>query len=357
MKKIIILCLAFATALICGCSGSGGSENGDSDGSDETTLIPWIDTHAHPLGVDTDCTSAECIETTETLMDQYGVRMTIFMHPPAPAGGTSETQEALVRSVVSSRPDRFFYGGGGNTINSLIQQGPDSGPASATLVQQFDQDFQALMDSGEVVVIGETTALHLSYAENHAFEEKPANSALFLRLADLVAPLGIPIDIHIDIVAADMTTPSHFTSLSTLNPATLEENVSAFEALLRHNRSAKIVLAHVGRDTTGDMSAELMDRLMAEHSNLYLQIHPVSRPLGSSTAIVDEYGTIRSEWLTLITTYADRIVMGSDEFFSGELETKSLDRIQHFLQQLPEDIATKIGCTNPVQIYGLSSGC
>jgi hypothetical protein len=49
--------------------------------------------------------------------------------------------------------------------------------------------------------------------------------------------------------------------------------------------------------------------------------------------------------------------MGSDEFFSGASEATGLDAVQSFLQQLPEDLATKIGCTNPVTIYGLSSGC
>lgn len=351
MKRIIIFCLAALTVIyVYGCSGSGGGDDGNN-----STPIPWIDTHTHPLGTETDCTSLECITATISLMDQYGVKKAILMHPPAPA--TDEQQEELVRTVASYYPERFFYGGGGNTLNSLIQHGPDSGAASTGLVQQFEINFQALVDTGEVVVFGELASLHLSYSENHAFEEKPANSDLFLKLADLAAPLGIPLDIHMDIVETAMVTPTFFTDLSSLNPATLEENVTALESLLEHNRTSKIVLAHVGRDTTGDMSAELMGRLMSTHSNLYLQIHPIFGPLRSSNAIVDEAGIIRSEWLTLIELYSDRIVLGSDEFFTGGLETDSLDNIQDFLHQLPGDLATKIGCTNPVTIYGLPGGC
>ncbi len=359
MKKGIIAGL-FAVTVFCliGCGGSGGGDSSTSENGDtgsEYTLIPWIDTHTHPLGTETDCTTIECMATSIELMDQYGVRKAILMHPPAP--GTSQQKEELIHTVASYYPDRFFYGGGGNTLNSLIQRGPDTGTAAPALVQQFEDNFQAIVDTGDVVVFGELAAMHLSYNENHAFEEKPANSDLFLRLADLAAPLGIPIDIHMDVVEEEMATPTFFTNLSSLNPVTLEENITAFEELLDHNLSSKIMLVHVGRDTTGDMTADLMGRLMSAHSNLYLQIHPIFGPLRSQNAIVDGSGTIRSEWMSLIEQYSDRIVLGSDEFFSGELETNSLDNVQDFLQQLPEELATKIGCTNPVAIYGLPSGC
>ena len=343
MKRLSIMFLVIAAAFfINGCDWPA-------------TVRPWIDTHTHPLGTDTECTSKECIEATVTLMDTYGVRKAILMHPLAP--GTDEEREALVRTASSHRPDRFFYGGGGNTLNSLIQKGPDSGEAPDGLIQQFDQNLQALIDAGDVAVFGETTSLHLSYYEGHAFEEKPANSALFLRLADNASQLGIPIEIHMDVVQEDMNTPTYYTDRSLANPSTLKENVTPLEELLQHDRTAKIILVHVGRDTTGDMTAELMGQLMADHSNLYLQVHPVFRPLRSPNAIVDESGTIRAEWLSLLQQYSDRIVMGSDEFFSGASEATGLDAVQSFLQQLPEDLATKIGCTNPVTIYGLSSGC
>ncbi len=347
MKQLRALLLAAAAIIfLSGCNGSVDDE-----------LVPWIDTHAHPFGTDTQCTTQACIEATVALMDEYGVKKTILMHPPSPAGGATEDQEALIRTAVGHRPDRFYYGGGGNTLNSLIQKGPDSGAAPSRLVDQFDQNLKALVDTGEVVVFGETTALHLSYYEGHAYEVKPANSALFLRLSDNASHYGIPIDIHIDVVAADKDTPRYFLDRNPENPETLDENVTAFEELLEHNRSAKIVLVHVGRDTTGDMSAELMGQLMADHDNLYLQLHPVNLPLRSPTAIVDESGTLREEWLSLLQKYSDRIVMGSDAFFTGGEQDRELDQIQQFLQQLPEDLAAKIGCTNAVTIYGLSEGC
>ncbi|MFC1592233.1 amidohydrolase family protein [Thermodesulfobacteriota bacterium] len=367
MKRYAWLCLLTASVMLfaVSCKGPG---NGDNETTTTTVvavttttttataaLVPWIDTHAHPLGTDTDCTSSACVDTIIAAMDASGVRKTIFMHPPSPAA--DETKEALIRTVVSYAPDRLYYGGGGNTLNALIQRCPETGEAPAGLVDQFDENLQDLLDAGAVYVFGELTALHLSYYEGHAFEEQRADSALFLRLADSAAPLGIPLDIHMDVVAQDMATPDFFLELSETNPATLQENVTAFEELLRHNRSAKIILVHVGRDTTGDMTAELMEQLLEDHDNLYMQIHPVSLPLFSDTAIVNKKGIIRTEWLELLKAYPDRFVMGSDMFFAGAEEAAELEKIQAFLQQLPEDLTVKIGCTNAVTIYGLPEGC
>lgn len=317
--------------------------------------LSWIDTHTHPIGTDTDCVTLECIEETVALMDNYRVSKAILMHPPATYNDVQ--QETLVKNAVSFRPDRFFYGGGGNILNSMIQLSPDHGLVPDELLDQFDRQFKSLVENGDSVVIGELTVLHLSYYEGHAFEEKPANCPLLLHLADLTAAAGVPVDIHMDVVVEDMPTPSYFVKSSSTNPPTLKSNIFAFEELLEHNRDAKIVLAHAGRDTTGHMSADLMGRLMAAHPNLYLQIHPVNLPLSSQTAIIDPKGTIRPRWLELLQQYPNRIVIGSDEFLKGESESKEFQKIQSFLEQLPEQLARQIGCINPVEIYGLPGGC
>jgi hypothetical protein len=51
-------------------------------------------------------------------------------------------------------------------------------------------------------------------------------------------------------------------------------------------------------------------------------------------------------------------VLGTDVFLTGtETDAKPLNAVQLFLQGLPHDLATKIGCENPVTIYGLPGGC
>ena len=354
-SKLQFVLLSIAIILLSGC-GSGGSSGDSGNGDDSDTIIPWIDTHAHPTGYETDCVSETCISSAVATMAEYGVMKTIFMHPPA--ASANEESEASIATAVSYDEDHLFYGAGGSVLNARIQRTDDDGSVSTPLQNTFTNKVQELIDAGGIVCFGETTALHLSYAESHAFEETAPNTPLFYILADMAADNGIPIDIHMDAVAETMDTPSHFTDLSSNNPDQIQANIANFEILLAYNRDAKIVWAHVGRDTTGDMTASRVNSLMASHPNLYLQIHPVRGPVQSEKSIIDGSGTIRSEWMTVLETYEDRIVLGSDNFYEGtDGDGNELNLVQNFLQQLSSDLATKIGCENPVTIYNLSSGC
>ncbi len=362
-RWLAILLVLGATA----CQDAVTAGNGDTtssggttgDGGSTTNARPWIDTHAHPVGTDTSCTTAACIASAVAIMDSFDIKKTIFMHPPSAENAGNQSKEANVSTVVGLMPDRFFYGGGGSTLNSVIQGTPESGPVSAEVKQSFTETAQALVAAG-AVVFGETTALHFSMAKNHSFEETLPNTELFKHLADLAAQHGIPVDLHIDVVITTMDTPTFFASIEgNHNPPQVQANVAAFEELLSYKREAKIVLAHVGRDTTGDMSAALMAKLLEAHSNLYLQISPVFGPLKTDTAIVDTSFQIRSEWLDLLKAYPDRFVLGSDAFYSESEDSskKALVAVDKFLNRLPADLAYQIGCSNPVAIYGLSSGC
>lgn len=337
--------------LLGGCGGSGaGGDNG------ETELRPWIDTHAHPFGYDTSCTTAACVDSAIATMDAYGVAKSIFLPPPSIAVGNQ--QDAEVAAVVDQRPDRLFLGVGGGGLNPLIQQTPDDGAVSGALRLQFLGALQTTAGTQGAVVWGEIASLHLSYAAAHPFEETPADTPLFLLLAEEAAASGVAIDLHMDAVSSATATPQFFLDASPNNPAELPENIAALETLLAHRSDARIVWAHVGRDTTGQMTAALVRQLVEAHPNLSLQLHPVFGPLHSSNAIVDESGAIRAEWLALIQDYADRCVLGSDNFYSGTAEDETeLALVKSFLDQLPEDLAQQIGCENPVTIYRLPSGC
>ena len=85
--------------------------------------------------------------------------------------------------------------------------------------------------------------------------------------------------------------------------------------------------------------------------NLYLQIHPVGGPLGSATAIVDQNGTLRAEWLAVLARYPDRAVLGTDTFYAASADdARGAAEMQSFLAQLPTDLAQRLGCENPVVI-------
>ncbi len=328
-----------------------------SDVPDSGALRPWIDTHAHPVGLHTECTTKACADAVVDMLDRFAVRRTILIHPPA-AGSTPKSGESNVRNTVALRPDRFFLGVGGCDLNSSIQATAGTSQVTNEVRDAFAAKTNDLLAGDGAVVVGETTALHLSYEPAHPFEEIAPNAQLFKDLADLVVTKDVAIDFHMDAVKQTMNTPSFYTQRSPNNPASIQGNIEAFSDLLAHNRKTRFVWAHVGRDTTGDMTPALVDSLLVANENLFIQVHAVFGPLQSSNAIVDESFAIRPEWLELLKKYPDRAVVGTDSFFTGtESDAKGLDGMQRFLQGLPADLANRIGCENPVRIYKLPSGC
>ena len=316
---------------------------------------PWIDTHAHPRGLGSQCTTASCVDVAVATMDRFGLRKSIWMSPPSV---DTAADEAAVRDAVSHRPDRLFLGAGGTELNAIIHRKLDGGASMEARRREVASKVASLVADGHVVVFGEIAALHLSYEAEHPYEEIPPDSPLVLMLADEAAARGIPIDLHMDVVRERMTTPPFFAAKSRNNPRALTANVPGFERLLAHGRRAKIVWAHVGRDTTGHMTPTLVRRLLETHENLYCQIAPQFGPLGSDSAIVDRSGTIRPEWLALLGALPERFVLGTDLFYDGTRhDERLLAMMGHFLEQLPADAARKIGCENPVVIYALPSGC
>jgi hypothetical protein len=351
MRPLVLLIAA--VVMVAGCQASNdGSSTTVSSGTEPR---PWIDTHAHPVGFDTTCTTATCINAAISTMDTYGVKKSILFSAPAVRGDVAS--EDTYAAVVALRPDRLFLGAGGSALNPLIQQTPDDGQVSTALRQQLSSTVPALMALRSVVVLGEIASLHLSYNPAHPYEETQANTPLFLLLADQAATYAVPIDLHMDAVSTAMSTPQFFRNASTNNPAQLPANVAAMEALLAYRRDARVIWAHVGRDTTGQMTPQLVGRLVDAHSNLYLQL-AMAGPLHTATDIVDSAGSIRSDWLSLLQEHADRFVIGSDTFYAGtSTDGKELAKVKDFLARLPSSLAYQIGCENPVKIYRLSSGC
>lgn len=362
LRIVALVWVSLLASVFLTCSDTDGS-SADSDAatveSDASeNPLPWIDTHAHPTGIESDCTSQTCVDAVIETMDAYGVRRTILLAPPAPAGGLSTEAEAAIRTTVAMSPDRFYYGAGGNQLNAMIHQTPESGTVSEQMRQDFQQTATELMNGTDAVVFGETAVLHLSYSNEHAFEEIDADTPLFGLLADLAVANNVPIDLHMDAVQQTLDTPGFYTSQSDRNPAQVQENITGLEALLESNRDARIVWVHVGRDTTGQQTAELVDGLLENHANLYIQVHPIFGPLGSPNAMVDRDGVIRTEWLEVLEDYPDRVVLGSDTFYTGTADDGThLAPFQTFLQQLPGTLATQFGCENPIRIYNLSGGC
>ena len=195
--------------------------------------------------------------------------------------------------------------------------------------------------SGKYVGFGELAPLHYSLRSDHPYITYPVNHSWMLWLSDLAAQYRLVLDIHLEATS---------------------ETLVQFLDLLKHNRNTKIIWEHAGWSNTGIATAELLSQMMGENSNLYLAIKlrkPKTPELKAAYPLNDE-GTIRSEWLNLLTTYADRIMIGTDikywnlDDYSLEMEIASvINPIKDLLNQLPTEIAQLISSVTAKNLFGL----
>jgi predicted TIM-barrel fold metal-dependent hydrolase len=149
--------------------------------------------------------------------------------------------------------------------------------------------------------------------------------------------------------------------LSQQNPGVLHANVPGLERLLAHNRDARIVLQHVGRDNIGHLNIELLRRLLSEHSNLYLAVQVSTSPTLAGqdplmpNRIIGEDFQIKPEWLKFFHDFPDRFVVGTDEFSSPVESEKGpfAATWRIFESQLPPVLRAKICGENAARIYAL----
>ncbi len=293
-------------------------------------------------------------------MDRHGVAKGLLMPPPRDPQRKGESETPGLLEVARRYPDRLFVAAGGFELNPIIHE---TAPAKVTpeLRVRFEREAERILADG-AKAFGEMTALHLSFFDQHAFEECPPDHPLFLLLADIAARHDVPIDLHMEAVPKDMPLPPGFDRVSPNNPATLQANIPGLERLLAHERKARIVWQHIGWDNTGCMTVGLLRRLLAAHSNLFLalRVEERGRSMGGTpmpNRIVDRAGQIVPEWLDLLQEFPDRFVIGTDEFFcppgGGKSPPQSFEETWNMVGQLPAELAAKIGRENAERIYRL----
>jgi predicted TIM-barrel fold metal-dependent hydrolase len=163
-------------------------------------------------------------------------------------------------------------------------------------------------------------------------------------------------------VPFDMPMPVAAARMSQKNPATLKANIPGFERLLDHNPNARIVWQHIGWDNTGEMTIELLRRLLKAHPNLYIAFRSAERiqdDTGNSipNRIVGGDLKIKPEWMEFFKEFPDRFVVGTDEFIPIPGDTtkipQSFEETWRLMAQFPPELAAKIGRENAIRIYNL----
>ncbi len=322
---------------------------------------PFIDTHAHffaavPMGSGTPIQDFDgAARVALGFMDRLNILETFIMPPPFTYHQAHGYDFPAFIDVIRKYPRRFRFLGGGGTLNVMIQEAIRDGRVSRALADRFQAQARRILDAG-ALGFGELTAEHFSFDARHPYETAPPDHPLFLRLADIAARRGVPIDLHMEAVPRRMRLPGHLSSPP--NPRWVEANIDRFERLLAHNRRAKIMWAHVGWGHTGQRTAALCDRLLGRNSNLYMsfKIHrhsvPRNRPIARGVGL-------KPEWLALITKHPDRFVIGTDQFYLAPGALRRLPTSVYgpaaLMRFLPPGLARRIGLDNPRRIYNLEA--
>jgi predicted TIM-barrel fold metal-dependent hydrolase len=310
-----------------------------------------IDTHVH---ADPQGALPGAVMDAITAMNHYRIQRIVLMSPPGPGGRPNRYDVENLRFALQKYPDRISLAGGGSSLNGMIQATAVDA-ATAPVVQKFRAMAGQLLEAG-AVAFGEIAIHHLSLLRmgpRHPYESVPADHPLLLVLADIAAKGQRPIDVHLDLVPADMPLPPR-PIFNPATPARLTSNRASFEQLLDHNPAAKIVWAHAGTDPLGTRNPGIERELLQRHANLFMSLRLVRGGPGPSFAL-DDNATLKPGWLALLRDFPDRFVLGSDFFYGGK-RGPGEDEFQNFwrlLCQLPDDLAAKISFRNAAEIYRL----
>jgi predicted TIM-barrel fold metal-dependent hydrolase len=317
--------------------------------------IDYVDVHVHPV--------SGSVEEPLAVMQSAGIRAMVLMPPPQVTGMRRLWDYDIFVAAAREQPAKFAYLGGGGSLNPMIHD-TASGRVDDAMRKRFAERARRILADG-AAGFGEMSPHHLAAMPGHPYESAPADHPLFLLLADIAAENGAVIDLHFDLVATDMDLPPHFSG--SLNPARLRANIEAFERLLSHNRGARIVWAHAGSDPLGHWSAQRSRDLLTRHPNLHMSIRlGVGRRM-MQNRILREDGGLDPGWRAVLEQFADRFMLGGDQFFAAGLpgsgpgiEFARTAPMQRQLQtallaQLAPDIARKIGFENARRLYRLPS--
>lgn len=316
--------------------------------------VAYMDVHAHLFGVvghgnadDYEGAAEKALKT----MDELGIRRMLVLPPPFGSERGRAYDAELLLGVIRRYPGKFAVLGGGGTLCPLILEAANKGKLSSDLRQRFEQQAERLAGTG-IVGFGELTSEHFSLGPNHPYLSAPADHPLFLLLADIAARHNLPMDIHMEAVEEVADLDSRYRTPP--NPSRLTPNIEALERLLRHNRQARIIWAHLGWDNTGQRTVHLTRRLLERNSNLYMSFKigqdslPVNKPLGAGKELA-------AEWRALIEAFPDRFMVGSDQFFVTPRSDRRFPQhpkpVRILLNSLPEELATRVGVENPTRIF------
>ncbi|MGD9867052.1 MAG: amidohydrolase family protein [Hyphomicrobiales bacterium] len=322
--------------------------------------VPIIDVHVH-LAPENGLDFRRAVQAALDLMNRYGIAHAIVMSPPRSPGIKSNQEYPDFNPTLAPHGDRFSFMAGGGSLNPAIHAIAGAAKVDAKTRADFAHTARRAVAEG-AAGFGEMGSLHVSLSRDHGYTFAPADHPLMLELADIAAELDVPIDLHMDAVAAPRKLPGALAA-NPKNPKTLPATLDGLERLLAHNRKARIVWAHGGTDHTGDFSAKTVGEFMDRHPNLYMSLK-VTGAQGQTFNKLYNGGTLDPGWSVLLNRHPDRFVIGSDSFFAdpahkgggplaefSRMAERRLQATRQFMALLPPGLARRIGHENAAAIY------
>jgi len=349
LRAALVLEIILAAALLARLAsvpfGHAQAQNSPAPHKAIAALSPYIDVHTHLDETDVDGSMQSAIRA----MPEENLARIVFMPSPFTLADANRFDVERLLSGAKQYPGKIYALGGGGTLNPMIIEAARTGDSGSEVRKKFKERAEAIVAAG-AVGFGEMAAEHFPSAT--PYEYAPPDHPLLLLLADIAAQHDLPISIHMEAVPQDMDLPAPLKSPP--NPPRLHANIAAFERLLSHNPRAKIVWAHLGWDTTGYRSPELMRRLLEAHPNLFMEIKLDPVDTGKTSPLTNgASGTINPEWLKLFTDFQDRFVIGSDQHYPQGSGPQRWQAAVLAFNQLPAVVRQKIGMENATHIYRL----
>lgn len=371
-----------------------GSENNETAEPTSQSLAECaVDVHLHfNSNITFSSGAAQLLEKMTSLQigSETGLSFALLQPPPMSCpscDGVHYTYEddmtPSLETITDQNVTKFGLVVGGGELSPTIHAAVKNNatPTEAQL-DVFREQAESLIEDG-ALAFGEMAVLHLSFVEEHPFIQMPADHPYFLALAEVAAQNNVPIDIHLEAInRATFTLPDDMpkrpdgtSCFKTVaeggnNPTMVNENITAFKALLTRNYEtavalgdasrAKIVWSHVGWDNTGDLSPTLVKELLTAHPNLYASLKMLDS-VGTCQVVahrpLNESDELQDDWKNLFTEFPDRFVLGSDEF-TGNAQSITADSASfqgtwNLIGKLSETIAYKFACENPRLIYNI----
>jgi predicted TIM-barrel fold metal-dependent hydrolase len=327
-----------------------------------------VDVHAHFLP-DRDLTFDDAVASAIKHMDQYGVARTIMMSPPRGRKIPRNYDYPDFRTALKKYPGRFVFLAGGGTLNPLLHRHADPASVTDAVKMEFAAIAHNALDEG-AIGFGEMSSLHISLSRAHGYTYVPADHPLLLLLADIAAERDVPLDLHMDALVKDTKPPAKLAAYPN-NPDVFPATLTALQRLLAHNPKAKIIWDHAGSDRLGDLTPQVIRRLMDRFPNLYVSLKVVGKKSPAHNKLLSGRAVVAA-WLALLKRHSDRFMLGTDNFYASanaypSARAAASSNIGHFsranrpklmlttrfLSLLPADLARKISSENAIRLFRL----